>query len=61
MLVKPEFLLYPLLLFNDQDVDYKNSSSYTTSSMVSTENLDFYETFWINIIKESCDSNSMVE
>jgi hypothetical protein len=34
---------------------------HTTTSMIKSDSLEFYENFWEYLIKEDCDSNSMVE
>ena len=66
MIINPQYLiLLPLVFSNFKVVDNKKPDieyqPYTTSSMIDTNDIRFYENFWNSIIKEDCDSNSMVE
>jgi hypothetical protein len=56
-------ILSPLLYdnFHITKDNYAQYKPYTTTSMVDTQDPKFYENFWNSIIKEDCDSNSMVE
>lgn len=55
---------YPLLTFNIANQPNNNLipyQPYTTTNMMQDQEVKVYEQFWNNIIKEDCDSNSMVE
>lgn len=64
MIVSPKYIIVSLLLtdFNLTDHTYSSTyNAYTTTSMINPIEDIFYEKFWESIIKEDCDSNSMVE
>lgn len=53
------------IIFNSFQYDTKKNTveyvPYTSTSMIDTTDIKFYENFWNSVIKEDCDSNSMVE
>lgn len=66
MIIPYKFVvIYPLLTFQPIDKpEQKNIipyQPYTTTNLMKNQDIKVYEQFWNNIIKEGCDSNSMVE
>jgi len=63
MITNAQYIIYPLLLiYNGENYHCcDHYKSYTTTSMIKNDSLEFYENFWESLIKEDCDSNSMVE
>lgn len=63
MITSSQIILYPLVvaLSCEPNNSFDHYKPHTVSSMIDSNNLEFYENFWSSLIKENCDSNSMVE
>ena len=66
MIISPQYIAVIPLIFascstKDHANNYKPYVPYTTTNMMDKYEHKFYENFWNSMIKENCDSNSMVE